>query len=247
MVATVEEKLKALYNLQQIDSKIDEIKTIRGELPIEVTDLEDEITGLETRANNINDEIKQFSKDIKARKEATKEAEKLIGKYDKQQMQVKNSREYDALTKELELQKLEILANEKKIAQYGEDVVQKEEVLSAANDNLKEREKDLKIKKKELNDIVAETEKEEKKLDKRSTKAANLVEERLLNAYAKVRQNARNGLAVVSVERDACGGCFAKIPPQRQLDIRQRQKVIVCEHCGRILVDPGIQKELTDA
>ncbi|MBN4049625.1 hypothetical protein JYT36_00190 [Bacteroidales bacterium AH-315-N07] len=240
MESTVEEKLRALYSLQTIDSKIDEIKKIRGELPMEVGDLEDDITGLETRTGNIDKEITKSNDNILANKNAIKESKALIKKYEGQQMQVKNSREYDALTKEHELQNLEILASEKKINQFTEDIVQKEESLKETKGLLKERKKDLEHKKKELNEITSETEKEEKNHSKNSIKAATMVEVRLLNAYQRIRNNARNGLAVVSIERDACGGCFNKIPPQRQLDIRQRQKVIVCEHCGRILVDTGI-------
>lgn len=241
---TIEEKLKALYNLQKIDSKIDSISKVRGELPIEVNDLEDEITGLETRHDNISSEIKSMQADVATKKSTIEESTKLIKKYEKQLSNVKNSREYDSLNKELELQKLEILSCEKKIGMAKEEIDHKKKSLSAAKETLQDRTKDLEGKKNELDDIVAENQKEESSLSKESNKAAKLVEERLLNAYKRIRNNARNGLAVVPVERDSCGGCFNKIPPQRQLDIKQRQKIIVCEHCGRILVDAALEEEV---
>ncbi|PCH68406.1 MAG: hypothetical protein COC01_03855 [Bacteroidetes bacterium] len=245
MEATVEEKLRALYSLQRVDSNIDQINKTRGELPMEVSDLEDELTGLETRVSKITAQIKDTQTGNKDKEAAIDESKKLIKKYDKQLMDVKNSREYDSLNKELELQKLEILANEKKINHTIEDIEQYKETLKASKEALSERKKDLDIKNKELGDIIKETEKEEKVFEKKSKKAANLVEERLLKAYKRIREAARNGLAVVPVERDACGGCFNKIPPQRQMDIRTRQKIIVCEHCGRILVDADIDVALT--
>lgn len=242
MEKIIEDKLRAIYKLQQIDSRIDNIRVVRGELPLEVKDLEDEITGLETRLTNNKNEIKELKESASTQKTAIQEAKTLIAKYEKQQNNVKNNREYDALLKELELQKLDILASDKKIKQFQEEIEQKNESLKSAEKIISERNHDLKVKKSELNEIVEETEKEEKQLEKSSKKASALIEERLLLAYSRIRKNAKNGLAVVAIDRDSCGGCFNTIPPQRQLDIRQRKKIIVCEHCGRILVDAGINE-----
>ncbi len=236
----VEEKLKALYNLQQIDSKIDKIRTIRGELPLEVQDLADEVEGLETRIKNYEEESTAFTDSIAEKKNLIKEANALIKKYEGQQNKVRNNREYDALTKEIEYQNLETQLAEKRIKEYKVGITSKNEIIEQVQKTLNERKKDLKHKKAELDDIIAETEIEEKDLMKSSTKAEKVIEERLLTAYKKIRKNAINGLGVVKIERDACGGCFNKIPPQRQLDIRTRKKIIVCEHCGRILVDTEI-------
>lgn len=238
--ATVEQKLKALYDLQTIDSLIDKIKTIRGELPLEVRDLEDEIEGLDTRVNNYNKESEKMEESIKAKKNEMKEAKTLIKKYEEQQKNVRNNREYESLAKEMEFQNLEIQLAEKKIKEHKAIIDSKISIVEQVKENLKERKGDLKHKKSDLEEITAETKKEEVKLIKKSNGAENIIEERLLIAYKRIRTNARNGLAVVSVERDSCGGCFNKIPPQRQLDIRMHKKVIVCEHCGRILVDPEI-------
>ena len=239
---SVEQKLKALFDLQQFDSEIDSIKTVRGELPLEVQDLEDEIEGLATRVNNFDTEIAGLDEYIAGKKLAMKESTAIIKKYEKQQKNVRNNREYDSLTKEIEFQNLEIQLCEKKIEEYKITIESKAEVIGQAKTDLEEREDDLKHKKKELDEIIAETEKEEKKLQKKSSNAAKFIEERLLVGYKRIRENARNGLAVVSVERSSCGGCFNKIPPQRQLDIRLHKKIIVCEHCGRILVDPEIEQ-----
>lgn len=239
----VEEKLKALFNLQQIDSKIDKIRTIRGELPLEVQDLEDEVEGLETRIKNYEEEMKGFNDSIAEKKNLIKEANTSIKKYEGQQNKVRNNREYDALTKEIEYQNLEIQLAEKRIKEYKASITQKSEIIEEVQKLLTDRKKDLKHKKSELDDIIAETEIEEKDLIKASAKAEKVIEERLATAYKKIRKNAVNGLAVVKIERDACGGCFNKIPPQRQLDIRTRKKIIVCEHCGRILVDTEIDSK----
>lgn len=239
----VEEKLKALYNLQQIDSKIDKIRTIRGELPLEVQDLEDEVEGLETRIKNYEEELKGLQDSISEKKNLIKEANVLIKKYEGQQNKVRNNREYDALTKEIEYQNLEIQLGEKRIKEHKLNIVQKNEIIEEVQKTLSERKKDLKHKRTELDDIISETEIEEKDLIKSSGKAEKVIEDRLLTAYKKIRKNAVNGLAVVKIERDACGGCFNKIPPQRQLDIRTRKKIIVCEHCGRILVDTEINSK----
>ncbi|MFM7023708.1 MAG: zinc ribbon domain-containing protein [Flavobacteriales bacterium] len=235
--ATVESKLAALYNLQQIDSKIDKIKIIRGELPLEVRDLEDELIGLETRVVNLTEEGKAMDKEIAAKKNTIKDAEALIKKYEAQQAKVRNNREYDSLSKEIEFQNLEIQLSQKRIKEFGATIDSKKEVIAEAKKVLDMRKDDLKRKQKELDEIVNETQKEEQDLMKASKKAEALIEERLLIAYKRIRSNSRNGLVVVSVERDACGGCFNKIPPQRQMDIRMRKKIIVCEHCGRILID----------
>jgi uncharacterized protein len=237
---SVEDKLKALFELQQIDSKIDRIKIVRGELPMEVRDLEDEIEGLETRINNYQDESKNIEEQVSAMKLKIKEADAQIKKYEQQQMNVKNNREYDSLTKEIEYQNLEKQLAEKKIKEYGTQQEAKKAYIETSEETLEERKKDLEAKKNELESIIAETKKEEEQLVKKSEKSATIIEERLLLAYRKIRANARNGLAVVTIQRDSCGGCFNKIPPQRQLDIRQRKKIIVCEHCGRILVDNQI-------
>ncbi len=237
---SVEEKLRALFELQQIDSKIDKIRTVRGELPLEVRDLEDFVAGLETRIGNFNEELKALDDAIAEKKNVIKESQVLIKKYETQQNKVRNNREYDSLTKEMEFQNLEIQLAEKRIKEYKANIIAKKEIAEQSDEELKSRKKDLKIKKKELEEIVAETEKEEASLLKKSKNSETIIEERLLNAYKRIRSNVMNGLGVVSVERDACGGCFNKIPPQRQLDIRMHKKIIVCEHCGRILVDAEI-------
>jgi predicted nucleic acid-binding Zn-ribbon protein len=233
----VEEKLKALYELQQIDSQIDRIRIVRGELPLEVRDLEDEVAGLDTRANNLNEEIKTLEDAISEKKNVMKEAGLSIKKYEGQQGKVRNNREFDSLSKEIEFQNLEIQLSEKRIKEFKAQIAAKKEMIEGSQAALDERKNDLKLKRAELEDIVSETKKEEEELLSRSKVAETKIEARLLNAYKRVRQNVRNGLALVPVERDACGGCFNKIPPQRQLDIRTHKKIIVCEHCGRILVD----------
>jgi predicted nucleic acid-binding Zn-ribbon protein len=234
--ASVAEKLDALYQLQKIDSEIDRIRTIRGELPLEVQDLEDEITGLETRIGKIQDEVKEIDTEVSDRKNAMKDAETAIAKYKEQQNNVRNNREYDSLSKEIEFQELEIKLHDKKSKDAKIRVISKKELLEEAQARLKFRQEDLNTKKAELNEIVAETQKEEDTLIKSSEKAMKDIDARLIFAYSRLRENAKNGLAVVPVERDSCGGCFNHIPPQRQLDIQSKKKVIVCEHCGRILV-----------
>lgn len=237
---TVERKLIELYTLQQIDSKIDKIRIIRGELPLEVQDLEDDIAGMETRIAKYNEELEKFAKDVVAYKNKIKEATALIKKYEEQQNNVRNNREYESLTKEIEYQSLEIQLCEKRI----NECVKKSEALKVSleenNRRLEERRGDLELKKSELSSIVEETEKEEEELMMRSKESEELIEDRLLTAYKRIRKNARNGLAVVQIARDACGGCFNKIPPQHQLDICMHKKIIVCEYCGRILVDQDI-------
>lgn len=242
---TVEEKLKALFVLQEIDSNIDKIRTIRGELPMEVTDLEDEIAGLTTRIENIQEEITHFNDQVGKKKLAAKDAKEQIKKYESQQSKVKNNREFDSLNKEIEFQNLEIQLSDKRSKEYAIEVSAKQILLDETQLILDDRQAVLKLKKSELESIVEETRKEEEQLHKISAKARTIIDDRLLSAYTRVRTNARNGLGLVAVQRDACGGCFNKIPPQRQLDIRQHKKIIVCEHCGRILVDPKIAEEET--
>ncbi len=239
MEQTVEQKLKALYQLQSIHSKIDKIRTIRGELPIEVADLEDELAGLQTRITKSKDEINELEDNIVSKKNIIKDSSALIKKYETQLTNVKNNREYEALSKEVEIQGLEIQVAEKRIKEYQWDITQKTQLLEAAETNFGVRKQDLTIKKGELDDIVAETQKEEDELVKKSEKAEKGIEDRLLVAYKRLRGNMLNGLAVVTIERDSCAGCFSTIPPQRQSDIRKRKKITVCEHCGRILVDEG--------
>ncbi|MCZ4243222.1 zinc ribbon domain-containing protein [Pedobacter punctiformis] len=247
MEQTVEQKLKALYELQNIHTKIDKIRQVRGELPMEVADLEDDVLGLETRIQKIKGELDDLEDSIVTRKNTIKDAQAAIKRYDTQLKEVKNNREYDALTKEIEIQGLDIQVSEKKIKEHGFEITSKTEIYEAAKAELEGRKKDLDVKKAELGVITAETEKEEQDLQKKADKSEPLIEERLLVAYKRLRKNAINGLAVVTIDRDSCSGCFNQIPPQRQLDIRQRKKIIVCEHCGRILVDEALTHEVAEA
>lgn len=233
---TVAEKLDALYALQKIDSQIDKIRTVRGELPLEVQDLEDEIEGLDTRIKNLQEEAKELDTEVSDRKMAMKDADAAILKFKDQQNNVRNNREFESLAKEIEYQELEIKLHDKRMKEAKIKISSKKEVLDEAKERLEMRKGDLKVKQDELNEIVGETQKEEEGLITQSEKAKALIDVRLIAAYDRLRTNAKNGLAVVGVDRDSCGGCFNKIPPQRQLDIDTRRKVIVCEHCGRILV-----------
>ncbi len=239
---TIESKMDALLQLQLIDSEIDRIRTIRGELPLEVQDLEDELEGLGTRISNMQEEIKEIETEISDRKNAVKDAEFAISKYKEQQEKVRNNREFESLAKEIEFQELEIKLHDKKSKEAKIRISSKKEVLDEALERMEFRKVDLKTKKAELDEIVSETQKDEDKLQKQSDEAKAKIDERLITAYDRLRGNSKNGLAVVSVERDACGGCFNKIPPQRQLDIATKRKVIVCEHCGRILVPAPEEK-----
>ena len=237
---SVEQKLVALYTLQQVDSKIDEIRAYRGNLPLEIQDMEDEIAGLETRIANFKEESKKHQREISDYKIKIKETEALIKKYEDQQNNVRNNREYDSLTKEIEYQNLDIQLSEKRIKEITAkdgDVAAK---VAQAQLRLTELKSSLKEKKEELHTLVEGTEKEEEQLLQRSAECEKLVEDRLLVAYKRIRKNARNGLAVVGIHNEACGGCFNRIPPQHQLDICTHKKIIVCEYCGRILVDKGI-------
>jgi predicted nucleic acid-binding Zn-ribbon protein len=240
---TVAEKLKALYDKQLVDTAIDKIRILRGELPLEVQDLEDEIEGLQTRVSKYNEDIESLEKSISGKKQEIQNAQDLIKKYEEQQNNVRNNREYDSLSKEIEFQALEIELCEKRIREFTSQIEEKKVVINESTEVLDERKLDLENKKKELEDIIAETKKEEEVLERKSEELEAIIESRLITAYRKIRANARNGLAVVPVERDACGGCFNKIPPQRQLDIASRKKIIVCEYCGRILVDSDVSEE----
>jgi len=240
---SVEERLRALYGLQLVDSEIDKIKTLRGELPLEVQDLEDEIAGLETRLNNLRDEVVVLEKSVQKKHLEITESESLIKKYEEQQKNVRNNREFDSLSKEIEYQNLEIELYNKKIKEFQVQIEEKKVVIAESEGTLGERKTDLENKQSELDEIISDTQKEEETLYKKLEKTQGIIEDRLLSAYKRIRSNARNGLAVVPVQRDACGGCFNQIPPQRQLDIKSRKKIIVCEYCGRILVDDEIIKE----
>lgn len=244
MEQTVEQKLEALYELQTIHTKIDKIRQTRGELPMEVADLEDEVAGLETRIQKIKNELDDLEDAIVTRKNMIKDSQALIKKYEGQQDNVKNNREFDALAKEIEIQGLEIQVCEKKIREHEYEIKTKTEIFEKASQNLEERKGDLSAKKVELETITSETQKEEEVLLNDAEKYNSKIEERLLTAYNRLRKNYKNGLAVVTIERDSCSGCFNKIPPQRQSDIRQRKKIIVCEHCGRILVDETMSEDI---
>ena len=245
--ASIEGKLRALYELQIIDSKIDRIRTIRGELPLEVQDLEDSVAGLETRVNNLSQELKELEEQVLDKTQGIKDFKANIKKYEAQQDKVRNNREYDAITKEIEFQNLEIQLAEKRLKEYKLAIEQKSEIVQKSEYDFSERKKDLKLKKSELEEIIAETEKDEKELMTASENSSQSIDDRLLSAYKRIRSNTRNGLAVVPVERDACGGCFNKIPPQKQLDIKMNKKILVCEHCGRIMVDSAIISTETEA
>lgn len=243
---TVEEKLKSLYQLQSILTEIDKIKILRGELPLEVKDLEDEIIGLGTRIENINNEIKVIRSNMTACKEEMEQAQRNIEKYTEDQNNVRNNREFDLLNKEIEYNKLVIEHDEKKINEAKYNEKQKNEELEKSKTQIEERKKDLELKKSELEEIVAETKAEEEKLREQARNLEITIEPRLLASFKRIRKNSRNGLGIVYVERDACAGCFSKIPPQRQMDIRMRKKIIVCENCGRIMIDPelaGVKQE----
>lgn len=247
---TVEEKLKSLYQLQLIFSEIDRIKTLRGELPLEVQDLEDEIAGLRTRIANYSADIESIKTEENKRKMKIEEAKAMIAKYIEDQNNVRNNREYDLLAKEIEFQALEVEFCEKKLRQYAAEQKTKEEEIVRTETLLEERIKDLEEKSAELEEIITETKEEEEKLRERGKALETTIEPRLLQSFKRIRKNTRNGLGVVYVQRDACGGCFNKIPPQRQLDIKMRKKIIVCEYCGRIMIDPelaGVKETTTQA
>ena len=240
---SVEERLRALYDLQLIDSRVDEIRSVRGELPLEVRDLEDEVEGLNTRLQKLDESLANIDEQIKAKKNLTEEAKSLIKKYNEQQKNVRNNREFNSITKEVEFQELEIQLAEKHIKEYYVQIEQKNEVISTTKERLKERNNHLKHKKAELDTILAETEKEEEALNVKSEKYKKLIEERLVAAYTRIRQNVKNGLAVVPIERGAAGGSYFTIPPQVIVEIASRKKIITDEHSGRILVDEVLATE----
>lgn len=240
---TVEEKLRALYDLQLVDSHIDKIRNVRGELPLEVQDLEDEVAGLNTRLHKLQEAVETIEKEISSKKNNIEESNALIKKYTKQQDNVRNNREYNSLSKEIEYQELEIQLAEKHIKEFKAQIEQKLLVIDETKEKLESRKEHLKHKQNELNEILAETEKEEKALLKKSEEFEKKIEERLLKAYKRIRSSVKNGLAVVPVERGASGGSFFVIPPQVQMEIRMRKKIITDEHSGRILVDPELAAE----
>ena len=246
---TVEEKLYTLYQLQTIMTDIDKIKTLRGELPLEVQDLEDEIAGLETRLQNYHADIEDIKVDIADQKHRITECKSLIERYTAQLDNVRNNREFDNLSKEIEYQGLEVEFSEKKIKEFTEEIRNREREINELKQVLEGRRADLQQKESELDRIIAETKQDEEKLRERAKKLEVTIEPRLLTAFKRIRKGARNGLAVVTVQRGACGGCFNKIPPQKQLDIKLRKKIIVCEYCGRIIIDrelAGIQPEVKE-
>ncbi|MDR2969983.1 MAG: C4-type zinc ribbon domain-containing protein [Tannerellaceae bacterium] len=237
---TVEEKLSTLYKLQTMMTDIDKIKTLRGELPLEVQDLEDEIVGMETRLYNYQADVKDFGAAVTAQKNKITDSIALIERYKSQLDNVRNNREFDNLSKEIEFQGLEIEFSEKKIREFTESIARKNEEIVQLAEVLDGRKADLVQKTGELEEIVSETKQEEEKLREKAKKLEAIIEPRLLTAFKRIRKGARNGLAVVYIQRDACGGCFNKIPPQKQMDIKLRKKIIVCEYCGRIMIDPEL-------
>ncbi|SMC32000.1 zinc ribbon domain-containing protein [Cellulophaga tyrosinoxydans] len=241
--ATVEQKLRALYDLQLIDSRVDEIRNVRGELPLEVEDLEDEVSGLKTRMEKLKTDVETINYEITAKKNMIDDAKALMKKYTEQQKNVRNSREFNSISKEIEFQELEIQLAEKNIKEFKAQIEQKKNVIADTKERYSERETHLKHKKGELNAILAETEKEEKALLEKSLQYQNDIEERLVSAYKRIRTNVKNGLAVVAIERGASGGSFFTIPPQVQVEIASRKKIITDEHSGRILVDPVLAEE----
>ncbi len=244
---SIEERLKNLYQLQTILSEIDNIRTIRGELPLEVQDLEDEVEGLHTRIDKTRGEAEEIRKAIVSLQGEIGESSIRISTYQQQLDNVRNSREYDSINKEIEYQNLLIQHAEKKINEAKNAIVKKEELIEKSQEELDNRTQDLEQKKNELDEIVIETKADEDKLREKAKALELTIEPRILHAFKRIRKNSRNGLGIVYVQRDACGGCFAKIPPQRQLDVRMRKKVIVCEYCGRILIDPELAGVTPDA
>ena len=241
---SIEEKLSSLIHLQKIDSKLDEIKILKGELPMEVADLEDEVHGLHARKIRVEEEINGINEFIQERKNLIQESEELIQKYEKDSNNVKNNREFEAINKEIEMQQLEIKLAEKHIKDAHEEISEKAFLLEKANKNISNKEGVLETKKSELEKIITANEKDEKVLLKLSESAKEEVEPRLSSSYERIRSNFRNGLAVVPVLRDACGGCFYSIPPQKQSEIKQHKKIVACENCGRILVDEELHNSI---
>ena len=245
---SVEERLKSLYELQTVLSEIDRIKIIRGELPIEVQDLEDDIARLHTRISNYNNDIEELRRKLVDEKNAIQEAQAKIARYKEQLDNVRNNREFDLLTKEVEFQTLEIELCEKHINEFNRAIENKKADIEKTNGDLADREHILEDKKRELDEIVSETRQDEERLREKAKELEPRIDERTLNAFKRIRKNARNGLGVVYIQRNACGGCFNRIPPQKQLEIKMHKKIIVCEYCGRIMIDPelaGLQPEET--
>ncbi len=240
---SIAEKLDQLVTFQQLDSSIDEIRILRGELPLEVQDLEDEVEGLTTRLENFQNEVDEKKEDISRQNEVKKEADLLIKKYEKDQMKVRNNREFDSINKELEYQKLEIELADKKINEAEMFIDDQKANVSGTKSRIKEKKAILKEKKSELDDIIKKTEKDEEKLERKKTKIKKQIEERLIFAYERIRSNSRNGLAVVEINRGACGGCFNKVTPQQEMEVKNKKKIIVCEHCGRIFCPPSEEGE----
>ena len=243
---TVELKMRELYTLQQIDSKIDQIEILKGELPMEVSDLEDEIAGLDTRINRLEGQVKELQTEISRHSANIAESEQLILRYEEQMNNVKNNREYEALMKETEMQRLEIQLSDKKAGSSDRELETKQAALDMTKEKKDDKVKLLEMKQEELKSIITKTEKDEKKLRRQSDKQRKAIADRLLRGYDRVRNSYRNGLAVVTVERNACGGCFNSIPPQQQLEISQRKRIMICEHCNRILVDDNIEEDLVE-
>ncbi len=244
---STQESLRELFELQLIDRKLDKIRAIRGELPMEVQDLEDEIAGLQTRIQKLDDKIEELNENIQEKKNTIKEAQDLKQKYESQQNNVKNNREYLALSKEIELQDLEVMASQKKIKDLEGELKENENKKEEAEKELEEKNKELEEKKEELDNIIAETEKEEKEYEDLREKTIEKIGERLVNAYDRIRSTFKNGLAVVTIHRDSCGGCFSDVPPQRQLDVAKYKSIIICENCGRILIDQELAEEVQQA
>jgi len=236
---SIAEKLDQLVTFQQLDSSIDEIRILRGELPLEVQDLEDEVEGLTKRLENFQTEVDEKKENINHQNEVKKEAEILIKKYEKDQMKVRNNREFDAINKELEYQKLEIELADKKIKESEVFIDDQKSNVSGTKSKIKERKTILKEKKSELDTIIKKTEKDEEKLEKKKAKIKKTIEERLITAYERIRSNSRNGLAVVEIRRGACGGCFNKVTSQQEMEVKNKKRIIVCEHCGRIFCPPS--------
>lgn len=244
---SIEQKLRNLYDLQQVDTRINKIEKLSGELPEEIKDLEDELEGKNTRIANLKAEVEAKTQDIATKKQEIIDAQAKIKEDQEKQNNVRNNREYDSLLKEIEYQELEVQLCEKRIREYTAEVESKKEAIANLEVEIAERAGDLEQKKSELSDIVSENEKEVAALKEKAAEIEKLIDAQYLNAYRRIKSNARNGLAVVTVQRDACGGCFNKIPPQRKVDIRTRKQIIVCEYCGRILVDDGFNAENENA
>lgn len=245
-VNSVSEKLKALYKLQCIDIEIHKIETLRGELPLEVQDLEDEIAGLETRLSKIKNEIKELENEISMKRTEILNAQSMIKKYEEQQMNVRNNREFESISKEIEYQHLEIELCEKRIREFTGMIKQNQDILDRTENNANEKKADLAHKQTELDSIIAETKVEEERIKKVREEVTKLIEERLLGAYTRIQNNVRNRLAVVTFDRESCGGCFNAIPPQRMVDIRHHKKIIDCEYCGRVLIDPETAQDVAE-